>query len=91
VTETQFQRGRAILEIELESEALASILCAALIPETQSVSSERATTSVSTKGSTLIIDVTAGDLTALRAAMNSFMAWVSGSAGAVSSVTGQNP
>ena len=42
-------------------------------------------------GDLLIITIDAGDLTALRAAMNSFLAWISGSVRAVESVTGQNP
>jgi tRNA threonylcarbamoyladenosine modification (KEOPS) complex Pcc1 subunit len=70
-------QGFSKLEIPLESEELATIIYSALLPETESTPSERATTSVSLKGSSLVIEITANDLTALRAALNSYMAWIS--------------
>ena len=69
--------GKAIIEIPLESKETAEILLAALTPETQSGPSDRATTRVKVHDSVLIIEVEAGDITALRAAMNSYIAWVS--------------
>ena len=69
--------GKAIIEIPLESKETAEILLAALTPETQSGPSDRATTRVEVHDSVLIIEVEAGDITALRAAMNSYIAWVS--------------
>jgi tRNA threonylcarbamoyladenosine modification (KEOPS) complex Pcc1 subunit len=70
--------GHVSIEIELESDEVAKNLFLALNPETKSVPSERAITQLSIKGNILIIDVEAEDLTALRAAVNSFLAWLSG-------------
>lgn len=69
--------GKSVIEIPLESKETAEIILAALKPETKSGPSDRATTQVSLRDTVLIIEVEAGDLTALRAAMNSYIAWVS--------------
>ena len=69
--------GKSVIEIPLDSQKTAEILFAALTPETRSGPSDRATTRVSLRGSVLIIEVEAADITALRAAMNSYIAWVS--------------
>ena len=71
--------AQATLTIDLEDSNLADILYSAIKPETESVPSDRATASLSKKDSRLTISINAGDLTALRAAMNSYLAWVSGS------------
>ena len=70
-------KGNSKLEIPLESEKMANILYSALLPETESVPSERATTNVSVDGASLVVDIEANDLTALRAALNSYIAWIS--------------
>ena len=70
--------GHATIEIELESVELAKTLFSALNPETKSVPSERADTQLNLNGNILEIDIRAVDLTALRAALNSFLAWLSG-------------
>ncbi|MFW9844672.1 MAG: KEOPS complex subunit Pcc1 [Candidatus Thorarchaeota archaeon] len=70
-------KGNSILEIPLESERVANILYSALLPETESIPSERANTSISVKGSSLIVEIIANDLTAMRAALNSYVAWIS--------------
>jgi len=69
--------GTSVLEFPLESERVAHILYSALLPETKSIASDRATTKVSVKGSSLIVEIVANDLTAMRAALNSFVAWIS--------------
>ncbi|MFX1559632.1 MAG: KEOPS complex subunit Pcc1 [Promethearchaeota archaeon] len=69
--------GKSVIEIPLESAKTAEIVFAALRPETESGPSDRATTQVSLRDSVLIIEFEAGDITALRAAMNSYLAWVS--------------
>ena len=69
--------GKSVIEIPFESKKAAEIILAALSPETKSGPSDRATTQVSLRDSVLIIEVEAGDITALRAAMNSYIAWVS--------------
>lgn len=78
------------LHLDLDSEEEAKTIYAALRPETESVPSERARTSVEIKGSVLIIRVQAEDLTALRAATNSFLSWVSSCKRTLESVTGHN-
>ncbi len=78
--------GKSIIEIPLESKETAEILLAALNPETRSSPSERAITRVSVQDTVLIIEVEAGDITALRAAMNSYLAWVSACAKSIAQV-----
>lgn len=85
------QSCMSALEIHVGSKDLASILQQALEPETASVPSDRARVDLSRHNSTIIIKIRADDLTALRAAMNSYLAWISGILGAVDSVTSQNP
>ncbi len=70
-------KGNSIIEIPLESEHIAKILYSALLPETESIPSERATTTISVKGSSLFVEIVANDLTAMRAALNSYIAWIS--------------
>ncbi|MHA1137149.1 MAG: KEOPS complex subunit Pcc1 [Candidatus Thorarchaeota archaeon] len=69
--------GTSVLEIPLDSERVANILYSALLPETESIPSDRATTKVFVKGSSLVVKIVANDLTAMRAALNSFVAWIS--------------
>jgi tRNA threonylcarbamoyladenosine modification (KEOPS) complex Pcc1 subunit len=81
-------KGNSLLEIPLESEELANILYSALLPETESIPSERATTSISVRGSSLVVEITANDLTAMRAALNSYMAWISACMRTIDSING---
>ncbi|MFW9908711.1 MAG: KEOPS complex subunit Pcc1 [Candidatus Thorarchaeota archaeon] len=81
----------AVLHIDLDSPELVDILYQALEPETASVPSDRASVKLEKLGSRLIVTIDANDLTALRASMNSYLAWISGSIRTVDSVTGQNP
>lgn len=69
--------GKSTIEIPLDSKKTAELLLAALNPETKSGPSDRATTSVSIRDAILVIEIVANDLTAMRAAMNSYLAWVS--------------
>ena len=70
--------GRTFVEMDMGSSEMAQTILYALEPETESVPSERATTTIRVDGPKLIIEILAEDLTALRAAMNSFLAWISG-------------
>ncbi|MHA2067479.1 MAG: KEOPS complex subunit Pcc1, partial [Candidatus Thorarchaeota archaeon] len=45
----------------------------------------------SVDGSVLVIQISAGDMASLRAAMNSYIAWVSTSLDTIDAVLGQNP
>ncbi len=90
MTDERIARAQATLSINLDPE-LIDIIFSAIQPETESVPSDRAITHLSKTNEQLIVTIDAGDLTALRAAMNSFLAWISGSLRAIESVTGQNP
>ncbi|MHA1928378.1 MAG: KEOPS complex subunit Pcc1, partial [Candidatus Thorarchaeota archaeon] len=68
--------GHTIIELDMESPELAGIIMAALLPETRSIPSDRALTKVTSTGSKIIIQIDAGDLTSMRAAINSFLLWV---------------
>jgi len=68
--------GTAVLEMPLSSIEEATIIYNALLPETESIPSDRARSKISIEGSKLIIEVEANDLTALRASLNSFIAWI---------------
>ena len=85
------EKGTATLELDLGSIEVVQMMMSALEPETESVASDRASVQLSAKETVLVIKITAGDLTALRAAMNSYLAWISGSTKTIESVTGQNP
>ena len=91
MTKSEMIQGHAVLEIPLESNELAEILRQALDPETNSAPSDRAQAEVSISENVIVVEILAEDLTALRAAMNSYLAWISGCIRAVESVTGQNP
>jgi tRNA threonylcarbamoyladenosine modification (KEOPS) complex Pcc1 subunit len=75
----------------MESEELAKTIRSALDPETDSAPSDRAHVDVNIRGSVLVIQIISGDLTSLRAAMNSYIAWVSASLDTIDAVLGQNP
>jgi len=85
------EHGRAVIEIPLESEELAEMIRSALNPETDSAPSDRARAEVAVSDSALVIRISSGDLTSLRAAMNSYIAWVSASLDTINAVLGQNP
>lgn len=87
----EIANGHAIIEITMESNSTAETVRAALDPETESAPSERALAEISVRGSDLLIEISAGDLPALRAAMNSYIAWVSACIDTIDAVTGQNP
>lgn len=78
--------GHSLLEIPLESDRVANILYSALLPETESIPSDRATTSVYVRGSSLFVEINASDLTAMRAALNSYIAWISACLRTINSV-----
>lgn len=68
--------GVGVLEIPLKSKELATILYNALLPETKSIPSDRASSKVSIRETTLIVEIEASDITALRASLNSYTAWI---------------
>ena len=84
-------KSRSVLEIPLESEQVAMILYSALFPETESIPSDRATSKVTVSGSSLIIEIEANDLTAMRASLNSFVAWISACMRTIESIDIRSP
>jgi tRNA threonylcarbamoyladenosine modification (KEOPS) complex Pcc1 subunit len=84
-------KSKTTLEIPLESEQQARILYSALIPETESAPSDRAKSQVRVDGSSLIIEIEAGDLTAARAALNSFIAWISACVRTIENIDTRGP
>jgi tRNA threonylcarbamoyladenosine modification (KEOPS) complex Pcc1 subunit len=86
--------GTSRLRLSLGTNEEAKLLYSALLPETESVPSDRASTTIAVEGSVLVVDIRADDLTALRAAMNSFLSWISAclrTLDSMDSVTTQNP
>ena len=72
----------ATISIELNTDLLAAMKTA-LIPETESPSSERSKTDITIQRNELIIETVASDTTALRASLNSYLRWVQGIQGIV--------
>jgi len=71
---------RAEIAIELSSRRHAEAVYKALKPETMHSIGPRSKVTILLKGKTLQIGVFAKDISALRAAVNSYLRWVSGSA-----------
>ena len=67
----------ATIIIDLD-EKLIKVIETALMPETDTPSSDRSETSVIVKDNQLIIQIFASDTTALRASLNSYLRWVDG-------------
>lgn len=85
------KQGRAVIEIPMESDEIAETIRSAIDPETNSAPSDRARAAVAIRGSVLVIKISSSDLTSLRAAMNSYITWVSASLDTIDAVLGQNP
>lgn len=82
--------GDAVIDIDMGSEERARIIRQALEPETSAIT-DRSTTQIELSGSQLILKISADDLTAMRAAINSFLSWISACERILDSVIGQNP
>jgi len=67
----------ATITIDLDEKML-KVIETALIPETDSPSSDRSETRVIVEDNQLIIQTCASDTTALRASLNSYLRWVDG-------------
>ena len=67
----------AEIALDFSTENEASVIFHAINPETKEVASERARTTITQDGNVLHIKIEAEDLTAMRASMNSFLAWIS--------------
>ncbi|UCE11381.1 MAG: hypothetical protein JSW61_05460 [Candidatus Thorarchaeota archaeon] len=81
--------AEATLTLDLGSPESARLILSALNPETSSSPAERAKVRLAVEDSNLVIFISASDITALRAAMNSYLAWVSGCSRVLDDVTGQ--
>lgn len=78
------------LHVTFETHEVASAIYSALLPETRSAPSERAVTRLELQDRTIIVSVHARDITALRAAVNSFLSWMSSCYRTVSIARGQS-
>ena len=67
----------ALIKIEL-NERILGVFEEALSPEAETPSSDRSNTTVKVNHNQLIIQTSASDTTALRAALNSYLWWVDG-------------
>lgn len=67
----------ATITIDLDDKML-KVIETALVPETDTPSSDRSETSVLLKDNQLVIQTRASDTTALRASLNSYLRWVDG-------------
>jgi tRNA threonylcarbamoyladenosine modification (KEOPS) complex Pcc1 subunit len=67
----------AVIKINVTSK-LADILQQSLNPEIKSLTSERSIISISKIKDVIIVKINAGDVTALRAAVNSYLYWIQG-------------
>ncbi|MCJ7731891.1 CTAG/PCC1 family protein [Candidatus Bathyarchaeota archaeon] len=76
----------ATVSIELNPMLLEAVTTA-LIPESETPSSDRSETSITVEGNLLIIQTRASDTTALRASLNSYLRWVQGIQSIVESIT----
>jgi len=77
---SDMKNARAEIAIELSSKRHAEAIHKALRPETRHSIGPRSKVAILLTGKTLRIDVFAKDIPALRAAVNSYLRWVSGSA-----------
>ena len=75
----------ATVSIELNPMLLEAVNTA-LIPESETPSSDRSETSITVEGNLLIIQTRASDTTALRASLNSYLRWVQGIQSIVESI-----
>ncbi len=64
------------LELAFDDLETAKIILKALKPETTSSPSERASVDLNLKNEKLNIDIKATDVTSLRAAVNSYLRWI---------------
>lgn len=76
----------ALADIEIEvPEDLVNILLRALRPETERPSSDRSSVSIDARGEHLSLHIKASDVSALRAALNSYLHWVDAALNALES------
>lgn len=70
-------KSKAIVKIDFSSEKMLKVALDALRLEAEKLFSQRARVFVACEGSQLILTVEAKDTVALRAALNSFLRWLS--------------
>lgn len=70
-------KRKAVIHIELPSEKMVKTLFKALLPETEKPSTSRSKISIEGESKKLILQIEAKDTSALRAALNSYLRWVS--------------
>lgn len=81
----------AVVRINLGSREFAQMIRDALLPETTSSPTDRARVKIDIYDTDIQMEIQAGDLTAFRASMNSYLSWVWSCQRTIDSITGQNP
>jgi len=66
----------AVVHLKFSSEKQVQVLLKALLPETRKTVTSRSKVSVEGEGRKLVVRVEAEDVSALRAALNSYLRWV---------------
>ncbi|MHA1959076.1 MAG: KEOPS complex subunit Pcc1 [Candidatus Thorarchaeota archaeon] len=89
MSDLTIEDAEATMTLDMGSPESARLILTALNPETNSSPAERAKVRLSAEDSNLVIAISASDITALRAAMNSYLAWVSSCSRILEDATGQ--
>ncbi len=84
---SELQSASVCVRVPMDDQRVVSTVYRALLPETWSAPSDRAVASLRCEADELVIDISASDLAALRAAMNSYLSWVSACLGVLDLVT----
>ena len=66
-------KAQAVVRLNFSTEKQLQVVLQALKPETQTSSSSRSKTEMTTEGKNLVLNFTASDTSALRASMNSYL------------------
>jgi len=69
-------KAHAVIRLKFPSERHLAILLKALEPETRSAPTFRSRVQLTSEGSTLTLNFTARDTSALRASINSYLRWI---------------
>ena len=70
-------KRRAVIQLNFQSEKYSKAVLNALKPETRRSSSDRSRIKVEEEGGKLIVSFEAKDTSALRAAINAYLRWIS--------------
>ena len=75
--EPRLERAEASITVEAPR-GVATVIMTSLKPELERTLSERSSVSLEASSGGVVVKVTAGDMVALRAAVNSYLYWIQG-------------